>query len=90
MSEVVTSYYLRIQTEDKPGVLADITRIFSEQGINIEAILQKQPEDDEGLVPIIMLTQPVAEKNMDEAIAQIEALDTVKDAIMRIRMETLG
>ncbi len=90
MSEVVTSYYLRIQTEDKPGVLANITRIFSEQGINIEAILQKQPEDDEGLVPIIMLTQPVAEKNMDEAIAQIEALDTVKVAIMRIRMESLG
>lgn len=90
MSDVVTSYYLRIQTEDKPGVLANITRIFSEQGINIEAILQKQPEDDEGLVPIIMLTQPVAEKNMDEAIAQIEALDTVKDAIMRIRMESLG
>lgn len=90
MSEVITSYYLRIQTEDKPGVLADITRIFSEQDINIEAILQKQPEDEEGLVPIIMLTQPVVEKNMDEAIAQIEALDTVKDAIMRIRMETLG
>lgn len=90
MSDVVTSYYLRIQTEDKPGVLANITRIFSEQGINIEAILQKQPEDDEGLVPIIMLTQPVAEKNMDEAIAQIEALDTVKVAIMRIRMESLG
>ncbi|AFJ02491.1 Homoserine dehydrogenase [Methylophaga frappieri] len=90
MSEVTTSYYLRIQTEDKPGVLANITRIFSEQGINIEAILQKQPEDDEGLVPIIMLTQPVAEQNMDEAIAQIEALDTVKTTIMRIRMETLG
>lgn len=90
MSEVITSYYLRINTEDKPGVLADITRIFSEQDINIEAILQKQPEDEEGLVPIIMLTQPVVEKNMDEAIAQIEALDTVKDAIMRIRMESLG
>ena len=90
MSDVVTSYYLRIQTEDKPGVLADITRIFSEQDINIEAILQKKPEDNEGLVPIIMLTQPVVEKNMDEAIAQIEALGTVKDAIMRIRMETLG
>ena len=90
MSEVITSYYLRINTEDKPGVLADITRIFSEQDINIEAILQKQPEEEEGTVPIIMLTQPVVEKNMDEAIAQIEALDTVKHAIMRIRMESLG
>lgn len=90
IGDIVSSYYLRIQTEDKPGVLANITRIFSEQGINIEAILQKQPEDEDGLVPIIMLTQPVVEKNMDEAISQIEALDTVKDAIMRIRMESLG
>lgn len=90
MSEVVTSYYLRIHTLDKPGVLADITGILSEQGINIEAILQKQPEEHEGMVPIIMLTQAVIEKNMDQAIAQIEALDTVPDSIMRIRMESLG
>jgi homoserine dehydrogenase len=90
MSEVVTSYYLRIHTLDKPGVLADITRILSEQGINIEAIQQKQPEEHEGMVPIIMLTQAVVEKNMDRAIAQIEALDTIPDSIMRIRMESLG
>lgn len=90
MSDVVTAYYLRIQTEDKPGVLANITRIFSEQDINIEAILQKQPEDYEGLIPIIMMTQPVVEKNMDEAIAQIEALDFVSAPVTRIRMESLG
>jgi len=90
MSEVVTSYYLRIHTLDKPGVLADITRIFSDEGINIEAIQQKQPEEHEGIVPIIMLTQAVIEKNMDQAIAQIEALDTVPDSIMRIRMESLS
>lgn len=90
MSEIVTAYYLRIQTEDKPGVLANITRIFSEQDINIEAILQKQPEDYEGLIPIIMMTQPVVEKNMDEAIAQIEALSFVSAPVTRIRMESLG
>jgi homoserine dehydrogenase len=90
MSEVVTSYYLRIHTLDKPGVLADITRILSKEGINIEAILQKQPEEHEGMVPIIMLTQAVVERNMDRAIAEIEALDTVPDSIMRIRMESLG
>jgi homoserine dehydrogenase len=88
MNEVVTSYYLRIHTLDEPGVLADITRILSDEGINIEAILQK--EDHGGLVPIIMLTQAVVEKNMDRAIEQIEALETVPDAIMRIRMESLG
>ena len=90
MSEVVTSYYLRIHTEDKPGVLANITGILSEQGISIEAILQKQPEDHDGIVPIIILTQEVVEKNMNAAIEQIEALTTVKDSVMRIRMESLG
>ncbi|NOQ93881.1 MAG: homoserine dehydrogenase [Methylophaga sp.] len=90
VSEVVTSYYLRVSTEDKPGVLADITRILGEQGISIEAILQKQPEEQGGIVPVIMLTQEVVEKNMDAAIAQIEALETVKDSVMRIRMESLG
>ncbi len=90
ISEVVTSYYLRVHTEDKPGVLADITGILSKQSISIEAILQKEPEKQGGIVPVIMLTQEVAEKNMDAAIAEIEALSTVNDKIMRIRMESLG
>ncbi|MBT3504536.1 MAG: homoserine dehydrogenase [Piscirickettsiaceae bacterium] len=90
MSEVVTSYYLRIHTDDEPGVLADITRILAEQKISIEAILQKEPEDHNGMVPVIMLTQAIAEKNMDMAIKHIEALKTVKDSVMRIRMESLG
>jgi len=90
VEEVVTSYYLRIHTEDKPGVLAEITRIMGEQAISIEAILQKQPEEQGGIVPVIMLTQEVVEKNMNAAIAQIEALETVTDSVMRIRMESLG
>ncbi|PHS25784.1 MAG: homoserine dehydrogenase [Methylophaga sp.] len=90
MSEVVTSYYLRIHTEDKTGVLADITRILSEQQISIEAILQKEPEQQDGIVPVIMLTHHVIEKNMNAAISHIEALASVKDSVMRIRMESLG
>jgi len=90
VEDVVTSYYLRIHTEDKPGVLAEITRIMGEQGISIEAILQKQPEEQGGIVPVIMLTQEVVEKNMNAAIKQIEALQSVTDSVMRIRMESLG
>jgi len=90
VEDVVTSYYLRIHTEDKPGVLAEITRIMGEQGISIEAILQKQPEEHGGIVPVIMLTQEVVEKNMNAAIKQIEALQSVTDSVMRIRMESLG
>lgn len=90
MSQVITSYYLRIATEDKLGVLADITRILSINGVSIEAIVQKEPEQQGGMVPLIMLTHEVSEKNMDAAISQIEALSTVKDSVMRIRMESLG
>ena len=89
INDVITSYYLRIHTDDEPGVLADITRILAEQKISIEAILQKEPEDNNGIVPVIMLTQKVVEKNMDLAIKDIEALKTVKDSVMRIRMESL-
>ena len=87
--DVITSYYLRIHTDDEPGVLANITRILAEQKISIEAILQKEPEDHNGIVPVIMLTHKVVEKNMDLAIKDIEALKTVKDSVMRIRMESL-
>lgn len=90
MSQVITSYYLRIATEDKLGVLADITRILSVNGVSIEAIVQKEPEQQGGMVPLIMLTHEVSEENMDAAITQIEALSTVKDSVMRIRMESLG
>jgi len=90
MSQVITSYYLRIATEDKLGVLADITRILSVNGVSIEAIVQKEPEQQGGMVPLIMLTHEVSEQNMDAAITQIEALSTVNDSVMRIRMESLG
>src|SRR5699024_2192601 len=89
MEEVKTAYYLRVQAVDRPGVLAEVTRVFGDQGISIEAILQKEPALDEHHVPIIMLTQPVLERNMNEAICRIEAFDTIDGKIMRIRMETL-
>jgi homoserine dehydrogenase len=90
ITDVVTSYYLRIHTEDKLGVLADITRILSESDISIEAILQKEPEQQGGIVPVIMLTHEVTEKNMNAAIEEIEALSSVNEKVMRIRMESLG
>ena len=90
MDEVITSYYLRIHTEDKPGVMAEISRIMGEQNISIEAIVQKEPETQGGIIPVIMLTQEVVEKNMNAAIEQIEALESVQDSVMRIRVESLG
>ena len=89
IDDVETSYYLRMQVQDKPGVLADITRIFGEQGISIEALIQKEPAEGANVVPLIMLTHRIAEKKMNSAIAQLEALDAIEGKIMRIRCEHL-
>ena len=85
-----TSYYLRLNAEDKPGVLADVTRILADHNISIEAIIQKEPLRDETNIPIILLTQITLEKEMNAAITEIEALKTVTGTVNRIRLETLG
>ena len=87
---VETAYYLRLQALDKPGVLADVTRILGDLGISIEAILQKEPRAGENTVPVIILTQRVLEKHMNQAIARIEALPSISGKIMRIRLERLN
>ncbi|NNG14247.1 MAG: ACT domain-containing protein, partial [Gammaproteobacteria bacterium] len=89
MDEIETAYYLRLLANDKPGVLADVTRILGESGISIEAILQKEPAQGETSVPIILLTHRIREKQMNAAIAQIEALDSIYGEVVRIRLEAL-
>ncbi|MEW6692947.1 MAG: homoserine dehydrogenase [Pseudomonadota bacterium] len=90
MSEVETAYYLRLTAEDKPGVLADVTRILADQDISIEAILQKEAPEDEKDIPVIILTHRVKEGRMNEAIARIEGLPAIKRPVARIRVESLG
>ena len=89
MDDIETAYYLRLQASDEPGVLADVTRILGESGISIEAILQKEPAQDETSVPIILLTHRIREKQMNAAIKQIEALESIQDEVVRIRLEVL-
>ena len=90
MDEVETAYYLRITALDQPGVMARIAGILGEEGISIEAIKQKEPEEGDTHVPLIMLTHRVLEGRMNEAIARIEALETVTGEVVRIRMENLA
>ena len=89
MEEVETAYYLRLLATDKPGVLADVTRILGDSGISIEAILQKEPMAGVDEVPIIMLTHTVGEQYMNAAIEQIETLETIHGKVTRIRLEHL-
>ncbi|EXJ14158.1 homoserine dehydrogenase [Imhoffiella purpurea] len=90
MEEVETAYYLRLSALDQPGVMARIASILGEQGISIEAIKQKEPAEGETHVHLVMLTHRVLEGRMQEALARIEALDSVQGSVVRIRMETLS
>jgi len=89
IGEVETSYYLRMRVRDKPGVLADITRILADSSISIDAMVQKEPGEGESRVDIVMLTHLAVEKNVDAAIRRIESLTTVVGRVTRIRLEEL-
>lgn len=89
MGDVETAYYLRLEANDKPGVLADITSILGAFDISIEAMIQKEPADGATTVPVIILTHRIREAQMDEAISKIEALDSISGKVTRIRLETL-
>jgi homoserine dehydrogenase len=90
ISEVRTSYYLRMCAFDKPGVLADVTRILADLGISIDAMIQKEPSEGEEQVNIIMLTHETVEKFIDQAMTRIEALPSIAGKVTRIRLEELG
>src|SRR3954462_2828937 len=89
IGQVETSYYLRMQVVDKPGVLADITRLLARSKISIDAMVQKEPAEGESRVDIVMLTHRALEKNVDQAMARIERLRTVVGKIVRLRLEEL-
>ena len=90
MEEVETSYYLRLYALDRSGVLAEITRILADLDISIDAMVQKEPNEDEDYVSIIVLTHISIEKNINLAIDKIEKLTSVKGKITRIRLEELS
>ncbi|PIE43663.1 MAG: homoserine dehydrogenase [Gammaproteobacteria bacterium] len=87
MDDVVSAYYLRILAKDSPGVLAKVASILSERGINIESVMQRESELNDGRIPMMMLTHEVEEKQIKAAIAAIEALDDIDGKVVMIRVE---
>ncbi len=90
IDDVETAYYLRMTAKDKPGVVAAVSGILGDAGISIEAMQQKEPAEGETEVPLVMLTHRVREGQMNEAIAKIEALDSISGSVVRIRVEQLS
>jgi homoserine dehydrogenase len=89
IDEVETSYYIRLQAVDRPGVMATVSGIMGDLDISIEAIIQKEPGEGETTVPLILLTRRVREKAVSEAIRQFKHLDVIVGDVTRLRVETL-
>ena len=88
MDDITSSYYLRVQAEDKPGALGQIATLLAEEGVSIEALIQKGVID-QTTAEIVILTHSAVEKQVKSAIAKIEALPFVDKPIVMIRMESL-
>ena len=89
VDDTVTSYYFRMRVADQPGVLADITRNLADGRISIDALFQREPSEGENQTDIIMLTHDALERDVNAAIARIEALPTVLAPVIRVRQEEL-
>ena len=94
MSEVVTSYYLRLRVADQTGVLARVTSLLAEAGISIDAVLQREADQVGGegatSTDLIILTHDTREGTMNDALAKLQQLPTVLAPIVRIRKEELN
>ena len=90
MTEVVTSYYLRLRVADQAGVLAQVTGLLAEAGISIDAVIQREAGEGEKQTDLIILTHDIREGTMDRVLAQMQALSTVLAPITRIRKEELA
>jgi homoserine dehydrogenase len=90
ISEVTTSYYLRLAVADQAGVLADITRILAAHGVSIDALLQKEAAEGESQTDLVILTHETKEKNMTAALLEMQNLKTVIGEIVKIRLENLS
>ncbi|PMS30416.1 homoserine dehydrogenase [Trinickia symbiotica] len=92
IDEVTSGYYLRLRVADVTGVLADITRLLADAGISIDAMLQRESEQiqADGETDVVIITHETLERNVNTAIARIEALATVVSSVTKLRIEALN
>jgi len=89
MAETESAYYLRLRVSDEPGVLAEVTRFLADAGISLESVLQPAPDAANKSTSVILLTHRTIERQMDDAIERIQALKSVLEKVVRIRLEDL-
>lgn len=90
IEDVESAYYLRLHVADKPGVMAAVTKTLADRSISIDAMIQKEPAQGKNEADVVILTHETVEKNMNVAIAEIEAIPSIVGKLIKLRMETLG
>jgi homoserine dehydrogenase len=87
INEVASAWYLRLDAEDKPGVMASLTQCLSQCGIGIESLIQKPESAALAKVPVILMTDEAPTRAIEQAIADIEALPSVGGPVTCLRVE---
>ena len=90
IDDAISAYYLRIRVSDKPGVLAEITKLFGDKKISIDAMLQKEPNEQESEADIVILSHLAVEKNINAIIHSIELMPATIGKVIKIRLEELS
>lgn len=84
MAEVKSSYYLRMQLEDKPGTLSALAGVFGENKVSIFKLVQKTRDND--TAEVVIITAPVKEKRIQEAIKTFSQMEIIRkiSSFMRV------
>jgi len=90
IKDITSEFYLRISMKNESEVLAKITQVFAQHSISIDAMIQKEIQEDDEIVDIILVTSNMIEKEMNKIINEIEALPENKDKVVKLRIEQLN
>ncbi len=87
MEEVETQYYLRLRAVDRPGVMAQITRVLGDLQVSLASLIQKDTMERDGVAEIVVTTHRARESAVQEAVRQLGQLDVVQEVCNLIRVE---
>ena len=87
MAEIETRYYLRLNVADRPGVLAQISKVLGDHQISISSVIQKLIDSEAQTAELVIMTHPAQEKAMQQALGELTPLPTVKEISSFIRVE---
>ena len=90
IEDITSEFYLRLSMKNESGVLAKITQVFAQHSISIDAMVQKEIQEDDEIVDIILVTTNIIEKEVNNIINEIEALPENNNKAVKLRIEQLN